>query len=100
MPIGGEQREVERLFTKHTIVLTDEQGFPIPTAFYLFSDGFHDQFGQENNKKFGSRKLKEFLLQIHHQSALAQKHLLQQAFEQWKGSTNQIDDVLVIGARI
>jgi len=100
MPIGGEQREVERLFTKHTIVLTDAQGFPIPTAFYLFSDGFHDQFGQENNKKFGSRKLREFLFQIHHQSALAQKHLLQQAFEQWKGSTNQIDDVLVIGARI
>jgi len=100
VPIGGEQREVERLFTKHTIVLADEQGLPIPTAFYLFSDGYHDQFGQENNKKFGSRKLKEFLFQIHHQSASAQHDLLQQTFEQWKGSTNQIDDVLVMGVKI
>jgi PAS domain S-box-containing protein len=100
MPIGGQQRETERLFTKHTIKLADEQGLRIPTAFYLYSDGYHDQFGEENSKKFGSRKLREFLFQIHHQSALAQKHLLQQTFEQWKGSTNQIDDVLVIGARI
>lgn len=100
MPIGGEQRERERLFTRHTIALADESGNAIPTSFYLFSDGYPDQFGEKTNKKFGSKKLRELLFQIHHLPAHEQEAAIKHAFEQWKGATNQIDDVLVIGGKI
>lgn len=100
IPIGGEQREQERIFTKHIISLTDRDGLPIPTSFYLFSDGYPDQFGEMTNKKFGSKKLKELLAQIHLLPAEDQKNMLRQAFEEWKGASNQIDDILVIGVTV
>jgi serine phosphatase RsbU (regulator of sigma subunit) len=96
MPIGGEQREQERVFTKHEIDITS------PTMFYLFSDGFQDQFGGEQNKKFGIARMKELFLQIHTLPLLTQQTRLNEAFETWReqAGEKQIDDVLVVGIRV
>ncbi|MCS6905374.1 MAG: GAF domain-containing protein [Bacteroidia bacterium] len=66
-------------------------------VFYLFSDGYADQFGGPFNKKLLHRKFKEKLLEIHQFSFDIQYTLLDSFFNSWKGSNEQVDDVLVIG---
>lgn len=67
---------------------------------YLFSDGYQDQFGGEQGKKFKASQLKEFLLAIATKSTDEQHQLLKQRFEAWKGELEQVDDVCIIGIRI
>ena len=69
-------------------------------SFYLFSDGFADQFGEITDKKF---KYKHFKRIIHSFEALPmsqQKQHLENAFNEWKGKAQQVDDVLVIGFQL
>lgn len=68
--------------------------------FYLFSDGFADQFGGPEHKKLMTRKFKEILDKIHGWPMAEQKKYLSDFFDQWKGSGEQMDDILVIGFRI
>lgn len=91
--IGGMQIEEERIFTKTTIDAS------IPTVFYLFSDGYVDQFGGVEDRKFLSKHFRELLLQIYQKPMAEQKQLLESAFMEWKGERKQTDDVLVIGAK-
>jgi serine phosphatase RsbU (regulator of sigma subunit) len=67
---------------------------------YLFTDGFADQFGGPNEKKFGYRRLRELLVAINDKTCAQQKEQLFSAFENWRGTLEQIDDVCVIGIRI
>ncbi len=67
---------------------------------YLFSDGYADQFGGPKGKKFMTKKFKELLCSIHKQPMAKQQKLLEQTFNHWKGSLEQVDDVLVIGIRV
>ena len=69
-------------------------------SIYIFSDGYVDQFGGEKGKKFKSKSFKELLLSIQNQTMEDQKESINSAFENWKGSLDQIDDVCVIGVRI
>jgi hypothetical protein len=96
MPIGGEQREANRTFTKQSVSLDS------PTIFYMFSDGFQDQFGGEQKKKFTIGRMKDLFLQIHQEPIEKQKQALQQAITSWieVGKEYQIDDILVIGAKV
>ncbi|HPV57138.1 MAG TPA: tetratricopeptide repeat protein, partial [Tenuifilaceae bacterium] len=55
VPIGGLQKEEKREFTLHTINIDS------PTSFYIFSDGFIDQFGGADGQKFSSKRFKELL---------------------------------------
>ena len=64
---------------------------------YLFSDGFADQFGGPENKKFMSRRFQELLLEIHSRPVDVQKELLISKLKEWKGNNEQVDDILVIG---
>ena len=66
---------------------------------YLFSDGYADQFGGPNGKKFKYRAFKELLASNSKKEMREQGLLLDQAFERWKGDLEQIDDVVVIGLR-
>ncbi len=104
MPIGGEQKEQDRYFTKHTISLSMNEQSPeqSQTTFYLFSDGFQDQFGGQENKKFMVTRFRELLLSIHQEDMAKQKETLQSTIEAWMaaGNEKQIDDILVIGVRI
>lgn len=91
--IGGMQKE-ERIFTTHTFLLTETTGC------YLFSDGYADQFGGPENKKFMSKRFRQLLLDIHTKPGAEQREVLDQTIEQWRGHEAQLDDILVIGFRI
>ena len=67
---------------------------------YLFSDGFHDQFGGEKGKKYMSRKFYKFLLSISKENPEKQSKLMEEEFTRWKGNYEQIDDVCVMGVRV
>lgn len=66
---------------------------------YLFTDGFADQFGGPNEKKFSYKRLRELLISNNGKSGQQQKELLDSAFEKWRGTLEQIDDVCIIGIK-
>ena len=92
MPVGKYSEKMES-FTLNTIEL--QKGDII----YTSTDGFADQFGS-NGKKLMKKKFKEELLKIHQQPMAEQKEYLNQFFENWKGSAEQVDDVCIIGVKI
>jgi serine phosphatase RsbU (regulator of sigma subunit) len=67
---------------------------------YLFTDGFPDQFGGPSNKKFLYKRFKELLCKISSLPFKEQQRKLQNAFEEWKGTEDQTDDVCVFGLRL
>lgn len=92
----SEESKEKRIFTKHCIDISK------PTTFYLFSDGYQDQFGGENNKKFTPKRLRELLLANHQKPMQEQKEILIQTIETWQeeGNEKQIDDILVMGVKV
>jgi len=93
MPIGVYVRKDEPF----TAISFDY--FPGDT-FYLFSDGYVDQFGGEHDKKFTKKNFKELLLSINDYSMTEQAKILDQTHRDWKGMCPQLDDILVVGIRI
>ncbi len=69
-------------------------------TYYLFTDGFADQFGGPEGKKYKYRPFKNFLIELAECTLEEQKEHLQNEFESWKGDLEQIDDVCVIGFRL
>jgi len=67
---------------------------------YLFSDGFADQFGGPNGKKYMYKPFQDLLLKHHYKPMDLQKDVLDSTFEEWRGDREQVDDVLVIGMRL
>lgn len=92
MPIGKGEKSND--FTLFSIQLQKND------FVYAYSDGFPDQFGEETGKKFKTKMLNELLLEIASKDGLTQVELLDNKFFQWKGSTEQIDDVTVVGFKI
>ena len=93
MPLGYHQGK-DRTFTNHDIKLE------IGDTFYIFSDGFIDQKGGPDQKKFMSKKFKNLLLEIHEEPMFDQKNKLEKALIEWMGDHNQIDDILIVGVRV
>lgn len=81
-------------FLNHTIKL--EKG----DCFYIFTDGFADQKGGPDNKKFYYRPFQKLLIDIHQLEMTEQEIILEKTISEWKGKKEQIDDILVIGVRI
>ncbi len=94
LPIGNNFEGVVDQYTNH--------GIPVSKGdmLYLFSDGFANQFGGNDNKKYKYNKLKNFFLNIHRQPVDIQKELLAKEFINWKNQNEQIDDILIIGIRV
>lgn len=93
MPVGkGEIKE--KGFTLQTVDL--KKGDII----YTFTDGFADQFGGPRGKKFMYRQFANTLLQNNKLPMSEQKEKLMQTFKEWKGSHEQVDDVLVVGVKV
>lgn len=67
---------------------------------YTFSDGYSDQFGQNENQKFNKRNFKKLLLKIYDKPMSEQKEILDDVLKKWKGKTDQTDDIIVMGVRI
>ncbi len=92
MPVGvGAEEELS--FTTHLHRLGEND------VIYLFTDGFADQFGGPENRKFKYRPFRELLAGISHLTMEEQKNKIQQTFNEWKGNLQQLDDVLVFGFR-
>jgi serine phosphatase RsbU (regulator of sigma subunit) len=69
-------------------------------SFYLFSDGFSDQFGEITDKKFKYKNFKRIIESVAGLPMIQQKENIETAFNEWKGSAQQIDDVLVFGFQL
>ncbi|MGD1841565.1 MAG: tetratricopeptide repeat protein [Thermonemataceae bacterium] len=87
---GWEGTVLEKQFDLQTINL--QAGM----VFYLFSDGYRDQFN-EKRKKFMMKRFKQLLSDIHTLPLTQQKEVLQTEHLSWKGTTTQVDDILVVG---
>jgi len=67
--------------------------------FYLFTDGYLDQFSGKGRKKFNTTRFRELLLRIYHEKMSEQKKILDETITNWRGTTEQIDDITVMGIR-
>jgi serine phosphatase RsbU (regulator of sigma subunit) len=81
-------------FTNHEIDLKPND------RFYMYSDGFPDQFGGEDGRKYMSKRFKQLLLDIHQKPMEEQKQILYNEHLAWRGDTEQIDDIVVFGVRV
>ncbi|MBN4077665.1 SpoIIE family protein phosphatase, partial [bacterium AH-315-C20] len=90
-PIGKFDNPIP--YTTHSFEL--EKGDSI----YIFSDGYVDQFGGVRGKKFKAKSFRDLLLRIQDKPMAEQQELINEAFEEWRGDLEQIDDVCVIGVR-
>lgn len=81
---------------------TEKIPLEVGHRFYIFSDGYVDQFGGEKGKKFMSRAFKNMLLQVQDMPLAEQRKVLNTTIEKWmaEGTTEQVDDMLVIGIKI
>ena len=93
-PIGDVSEGVFQPFTNHEINL--KKGDQIT----IFSDGYADQFGGPKHKKFNYSRFKSLLVETYSTTQSVQEQRLIEAFDDWKGESDQIDDVLVISLRI
>ena len=93
IPIGGKIKE-GFTYKKHEIIVDST------CTFYLFSDGFQDQFGGKENKKFMLGNFRNKISEIAGETMFEQEKLLAQTFKNWQGREKQTDDVLVLGIRI
>ena len=66
---------------------------------YIFSDGYADQFGGSDQKKFMTGRLKQTIAENSHLPMLKQGERLSEIFDEWKGDNSQVDDVVLIGFR-
>ncbi|MEN8121306.1 MAG: SpoIIE family protein phosphatase [Bacteroidota bacterium] len=100
MPIGIYIKEKES-FTNHIVDLKKGDNF------YIFSDGYVDQFGGERGSKIMAKRFRNILLENHQKPVYEQKAVLEKFIDEWQahidgnGETyKQIDDILVIGMRV
>lgn len=84
----------QKPFTTHTINLSSGD------TIYIFSDGYQDQFGGKDNKKYKAANFKKLLLESKERSMPDQKQIIDTSFESWRGNQAQVDDVCVIGVKM
>lgn len=93
MPIGSHPL-IDKPYTQN--ILKFSKG----DKFYLFTDGFADQFGGENGKKLKMSNFRDMLLATSHLSMQSQKEKLEQELDDWMGYREQVDDITVIGVTV
>ncbi|MDX2302835.1 MAG: SpoIIE family protein phosphatase [Microscillaceae bacterium] len=92
--VGSSQYKTRKEFKLHTVQA--EPG----DVFYIFTDGFQDQFGEKEKRKYMTRRFRNFLCTINRMPLKMQGEKVKSEFEHWKGNIPQTDDVLVIGFRM
>lgn len=86
--------DVDSFYTNHTLQL--EEG----DCIYIMSDGYVDQFGGNNNKKYKISKLKKEIKNIVDKPVEIQKEILDKNFNDWMGDEEQVDDVCLVIVRV
>jgi len=69
-------------------------------TFYLFSDGYQDQFGGQEGRKLLTKNFKQILFDNCHKTMFEQKEILGEFMDNWKKDYTQVDDILVIGVKL
>ncbi|TAF66964.1 MAG: hypothetical protein EAZ55_04660 [Cytophagales bacterium] len=92
-PIGSNQYE-NKTFEAQKIKLQKQD------MLYLSTDGYQDQFGGQNKRKYMRKNFKQLLVNISQSPLSEQAKILKADFETWKNGHEQTDDVLVLGIRI
>ena len=93
MPVGKSLKQDES-FTTHELQLEKDD------SLITFSDGYVDQFGGEENRKFMAKRFKKLLISIYDKPMQEQGEILNLEIEDWMKNTKQIDDICVIGVKI
>ena len=93
MPIGKHDRD-------NVPFSQGEANLELNDMVYLHTDGYADQFGGSQGKKFKSANLRNLLSRIGHLTCEEQYKIIKSEFEKWIGNSEQIDDVCIIGLRI
>jgi tetratricopeptide (TPR) repeat protein/serine phosphatase RsbU (regulator of sigma subunit) len=93
-PVGFLLEDISEPFTMHEMQL--QKGDVI----YTFTDGFTDQFGGQDGKKFKYKRFRDLLKSIQNKPMPQQKEAVEEAFETWKGEYDQVDDVCIIGVKV
>ena len=94
LPIGAFIENRTQEFTNNEIDLQNGD------MIYMFSDGYADQFGGPDNKKFFGKRFEKLLFEIHEKPLKVQKDILYNTLKEWMGENDQVDDILVIGIRV
>jgi serine phosphatase RsbU (regulator of sigma subunit) len=92
--IGGDFTPNQEIEFKNQLIPL-EKGLSV----YLFTDGYMDQFGGPENKKFNIANFKKMLLEIQSMDMEKQQEVVSSTIQKWQGAQKQIDDMLVIGVR-
>jgi serine phosphatase RsbU (regulator of sigma subunit) len=94
LSIGDAVNGDDYSFSEHEIQLASGD------LIYLFSDGIQDQFGGERGKKLKKKGLLNLLDDLTEKNMFEQNEDIARKFMEWKGSLDQVDDVILIGVRI
>lgn len=89
--IGSFFDSKDKKYTNHNVAIQEGD------AFYIFSDGYADQFGGPKGKKFMYKRFRDLLLEVNILPISNQKDTLDKKVEDWKGKLEQVDDILVLG---
>ncbi len=101
MEFKGDKRSIGGIQTANAIPFSETKiTLQKKDCIYIFSDGFADQFGGPEGKKFMTKRLKELLVSINPLPMAEQKLKLEDAMNKWRGEITQVDDLLVIGIRV
>jgi serine phosphatase RsbU (regulator of sigma subunit) len=93
-PIGMIDGQEKKKFTNHRLEVRRGD------MLYLFTDGYADQFGGQDEKKFKTINIRRLLSDIYRHPEDDQKRLLERAIRNWMGKIPQIDDILFVGTRV
>ena len=96
LSIGGRtNKAINRKYSSHTIDLEEVE------AFYLYSDGYQDQFGGKNGRKYMSKHFRTLLYETYSSSMLHQRRALKSNLMKWMGTEHkQLDDICIIGITV
>ena len=92
--IGDTFHKKPKKYTQHKVKLNKND------LLYLFTDGIADQFGERTHRKYMMKRFRDFLVQISNLNVSEQLKAVQNEVDKWKGSTEQTDDMLLIGVRL
>lgn len=92
MPIGIYRKEYP--FTNHEVDVEDGD------IIYMFSDGYQDQFGGPDGRKFLAKNFRKLLLEVHHLPLDQQKKEINKTLKTWMNDEEQVDDILVVGLKL
>ncbi|MCF6366961.1 MAG: SpoIIE family protein phosphatase [Bacteroidales bacterium] len=93
MPVGVYLKDSETFTNKKAQLQKGD-------ILYMFSDGYYDQFGGDNGRKFMKKRFRELLEEVSDKNMNEQKQVLENTLAEWQGKHEQADDILVIGIKI